>query len=324
MPRLKTLGIATLGLLLAPLYTTNAAAQTYPSKAIRLVIPFPPGGSNDVVGRMIAFQLSERLGKQVVADNQGGAGGIIGTEAVARSTPDGYTLLLISVAHAFGASMYTLPYDPIAAFAPVSILGTGPVVLAVNAKLPVNSLPELLALAKEKPGQLNYATAGVGSFQHLSSALFKLQSGVDIVHIPFKGGGPAMMDVVAGNTQIVIGSLIQMLPQIKSGRLKALGVGSAKRVPALPDLPTISESGVPGYEATNWWGIIAPAGTPRPVIDKLHKELSVILATSETKKRFETEGGEAVQMSSDDFGRFIASETVKWAKVVKAAGIKPE
>ena len=324
----QTIRSATLCLYLvlsaAALYTTNAAAQAYPNKAIRLMIPFPPGGSNDVVGRMIAFQLSERLGKGVVVDNQGGAGGIIGTEAVARSTPDGYTLLLISVAHAFGASMYTLPYDPIAAFAPVSILGTGPVVLAVNAKLPVNSLPELLALAKEKPGQLNYATAGVGSFQHLSSALFKLQSGVDIVHIPFKGGGPAMMDVVAGNTQIVIGSLIQMLPQIKSGRLKALGVGSAKRVPALPDLPTISEGGVPGYEATNWWGIIAPAGTPHPVIDKLHKELSVILATSETKKRFETEGGEAVQMSSDDFGRFIASETVKWAKVVKAAGIKPE
>jgi tripartite-type tricarboxylate transporter receptor subunit TctC len=288
------------------------------------MIPFPPGGSNDVVGRMIAFQLSERLGKGVVVDNQGGAGGIIGTEAVARSAPDGYTLLLISVAHAFGASMYTLPYDSIAAFAPVSILGTGPVVLAVNAKLPVNSLPELLALAREKPGQLNYATAGVGSFQHLASALFKLQSGVDIVHIPFKGGGPAMMDVVAGNTQIVIGSLIQTLPQIKSGRLKALGVGSAKRVPALPDLPTISEGGVPGYEATNWWGIVAPAGTPRPVIDKLHTEILAILATSETKKRFETEGGEAVQMSSDDFGRFIASETVKWAKVVKAAGIKPE
>jgi tripartite-type tricarboxylate transporter receptor subunit TctC len=328
MPQTISIRSATLCLFLAlsaaALHTTNATAQTYPSKSIRLIIPFPPGGSNDVVGRMIAFQLSERLGKQVVADNQGGAGGIIGTEAVARSTPDGYTLLLISVAHAFGASMYTLPYDSIAAFAPVAILGTGPVVLAVNANLPVNSLPELLALAREKPGQLNYATAGVGSFQHLASALFKLQSGVDIVHIPFKGGGPAMMDVVAGNTQIVIGSLIQTLPQIKSGRLKALGVGSAKRVPALPDLPTISEGGVPGYEATNWWGIIAPAGTPRPVIDRLHKELSVILATSETKKRFETEGGEAVQMSSDDFGRFIASETVKWAKVVKDAGIKPE
>jgi tripartite-type tricarboxylate transporter receptor subunit TctC len=306
------------------LYTNSAEAQAYPARPLRLVIPFPPGGSNDVVGRMIAIQLSERLGKSVVVDNQGGAGGIIGTEAVARAVPDGYTLLLISVAHAFGSSMYKLPYDPIGAFAPVSILGTGPVALCVNAKLPVKSLADLIALAKAKPGQLNYATAGIGSFQHLSSALFKLQSGLDIVHIPFKGGGPAMADVVAGNTQIVIGSLIQMLPQIHSGRLKILGVGSARRVPALPDVPTISEAGVPGYEATNWWGIIAPAGTPRPVIDRLHKELSVILATSETKKRFETEGGEAVQMSPEDFGKFIVAETAKWAKVVKEAGIKPE
>ena len=309
---------------LVSLFACGAVAQTYPTKPVRLVIPFPPGGSNDVVGRMIAFQLSDRLGKSVVVDNQGGAGGIIGTEGVARAAPDGYTLLLISVAHAFGSSMYKLPYDPIGAFAPVSILGTGPVALCVNAKLPVKTLGELIALAKAKPGELNYATAGVGSFQHLSSALFKLQSGLDIVHIPFKGGGPAMADVVAGNTQIVIGSLIQMLPQINSGRLKILGVGSAKRVPALPDVPTISEAGVPGYEATNWWGMVAPAGTPKPVIDRLHRELSLILASAETKKRFESEGGEAVQMSSDDFGKFIVSETAKWAKVVKEAGIKPE
>src|SRR3954469_22998313 len=275
---------------LAVLALASAARpQSYPTKPARLIIPCRPGGSKDVVGRMIAFQLSERLGRQVVAENQGGAGGIIGTEQVARSTPDGHTLLLISVAHAFGASMYKLPYDPIGAFAPITILGTGPVVLCVNPKLPVKDLRELIALAKAKPGELNYATAGVGSFQHLSSALFKLQSGLDIVHIPFKGGGPAMMDVVAGNTQITIGSLIQMLPQIKSGRLKALGVGSAKRVPALPDIPTISEAGVPGYEATNWWGIVAPAGTPKPVIERLHSELVAILKTSETKKRFESE-----------------------------------
>jgi tripartite-type tricarboxylate transporter receptor subunit TctC len=325
---LQTLRSATFGLFFAlfpaALYPTSAAAQAYPSKPVRMIIPFPPGGSNDVVGRMIAFQLSERLGRQVVADNQGGAGGIIGTDAVARSLPDGHTLLLISVAYAFGASMYKLPYDPATAFAPVALLGTGPVVLAVTANLPVNSVKDLLALAREKPGQLNYASAGVGSFQHLASSLFKLQSGLDIVHIPFKGGGPAMMDVIAGNTQIAIGSLIQTLPHIRSGRLKPLGVGSAKRVAALPDLPTISEAGVPGYEATNWWGIVAPAGTPPPVIERLHRELSVILASAETKKRFETEGGEAAQMSPEEFGRFIASETVKWAKVVKEAGIKPE
>ena len=319
----KTTRSVMLALLLA-LFTAVAAAQSYPTKPVRLIIPFPPGGSNDVVGRMIAFQLAERLGRQVVADNQGGAGGIIGTDAAAKAAPDGHTLLLISVAYAFGASMYKLPYDPATAFAPVALLGTGPVVLAVTAKLPVNSLKELIALAREKPGELNYASAGVGSFQHLASSLFKLQSGLDIVHIPFKGGGPAMMDVIAGNTQIAIGSLIQTLPHIRSGRLKPLGVGSAARVPALPDVPTISEAGVPGYEATNWWGIVAPAGTPRPVIERLHGELSVILASAETKKRFESEGGEAAQMTPEEFGRFIAAEMMKWARVVKEAGIRAE
>jgi len=321
-------GFAAAALLVAflpsALYTNGAEAQGYPAKPLRLVIPFPPGGSNDVVGRMIAIQLSERLGRQVVAENQGGAGGLIGTEAAARAAPDGYTLLLISVAYAFNASIYKLPYDPATAFAPVAILGTGPVVLAVWPGLPVNSVKELLALAKEKPGQLNYASAGIGSFQHLASALFKLQSGADIVHIPFKGGGPAMQDVMAGNTQIAIGSLIQMLPQIKAGRLKVLGVGSAKRVSALPEVPTIAESGLPGYEASNWWGVLVPAGTPKPVIERLHRELSTIVTSNETKKRFETEGAEALKMTSEEFGRFIAAETAKWAKVVKEAGIKPE
>jgi tripartite-type tricarboxylate transporter receptor subunit TctC len=291
---------------------------------VRLIVPFPPGGSNDVVGRMIAAQLSTRLDKTVIVENQGGAGGLIGTEMAARSQPDGYTLLLVSVAYAFIPAIYKLPYDPATAFAPVAILGAGPVVIAVTSKLPVNSVKELIALAKEKPGELNYATAGVGSFQHLASELFKLQAGVDIVHIPFKGGGPAMMDVIAGNTQIAIGSLVQMLPQIKAGKLKALGVGSAKRIAALPEVPTISEAGVPGYEVTNWWGIVVPAGTPRSIIDRLHKELTAVVASTETKQRFETEGAEPLSMSPDEFGRFIAAETVKWARVVKDAGIRAE
>jgi len=277
---------------IAAFFPMTVAAQTYPSKPVRLIVPFPPGGSNDVVGRMIAAQLSTRLDKAVIVENQGGAGGLIGTEMAARSQPDGYTLLLISVAYAFIPAIYKLPYDPATAFTPVAILGAGPVVIAVTSKLPVNSVKELIALAKEKPGELNYATAGVGSFQHLASELFKQQAGVDIVHIPFKGGGPAMMDVIAGNTQITIGSLIQTLPQIKAGKLKALGVGSANRIAALPDLPTISEAGVPGYEVTNWWGIVVPGGTPRPVIDRLHKELTAVVASTETQKRFEAEGAE--------------------------------
>jgi tripartite-type tricarboxylate transporter receptor subunit TctC len=309
---------------IAAFFPMTAAAETYPNKPLRLIVPFPPGGSNDVVGRLIAVQLSTRLDKPVIVENQGGAGGLIGTEMAARSQPDGYTLLLVSVAYAFIPAIYKLPYDPATAFAPVAILGAGPVVIAVTSKLPVNSVKELIALAKEKPGELNYATAGVGSFQHLASELFKLQAGVDIVHIPFKGGGPAMMDVIAGNTQIAIGSLVQMLPQIKAGKLKALGVGSAKRIAALPELPTISEAGVPGYEVTNWWGIVVPAGTPRPVIDRLHQELTAVVSSTETKQRFETEGAEPLSMSPDEFGRFIAAETVKWARVVKDAGIRAE
>lgn len=310
--------------LLAAAASFDATAQAYPARPVRMIIPFPPGGSNDIVGRMIAAQLSERLGVQFIPDNHGGAGGLIGTDMAAKSAPDGYTILLISIAYAFNSSIYKLPYDPATAFTPVSMLGTGPVVLAVTSKLPVNSVQELLALAREKPGQLYYASAGVGSFQHLASALFKMQSGADIVHVPFKGGGPAMVDVIAGNTQIAIGSLIQMLPQIRTGRLKALGVGSAKRVAVLPDVPTIAEAGVPGYEATNWWGILAPAGTPAAVVQRLHKELAVIVASAETKKRFEAEGAEAVQMSPEEFGKFIAAETAKWAKVVKEAGIRAE
>jgi len=309
---------------IAALIPGTAPAQSYPSKPVRLIVPFPPGGSNDVVGRTIAAQLSMRLDKPVIVDNEGGAGGLIGAEMAARAQPDGYTLLLISVAFAFNPAIYKLPYDPATAFTPVAMLGAGPVVIAVTSKLPVTSVKELIALAKEKPGELNYATAGIGSFQHLASELFKLQAGLDIVHIPFKGGGPAMMDVIAGNTQITIGSLIQMLPQIKAGKLKALGVGSANRIAALPDLPTISEAGVAGYEVTNWWGIVAPAGTPQPIIDRLHKDLTAIIASAETKKRFETEGSEPLPMSRDEAGRFIAAETVKWARVVKDAGIRAE
>jgi tripartite-type tricarboxylate transporter receptor subunit TctC len=310
-----------MGLALAPL---PAAAQAYPSKPIRLVIPFPPGGSNDVVGRMIAVQLSTQLQAPVVVENVGGAGGLIGTDMVAKAAPDGYSLVLVSVAFAFNPAIYKLPYDPATAFAPVAVLGAGPVVVAVNPKLPAETLKDLVALAKAKPGSLNYASAGVGSFQHLAGELFKRQAGVDIVHVPFKGGGPAMMDVIAGNTQVAIGSLAQMVPQIKAGRLRALGVGSPARIAALPDVPTISEAGVPGYDATNWWGIMAPAGTPRPVIERLHKELSVIVASAETRKRFEAEGADALQMSPEEFGRFIATETAKWGRVVKESGIKAE
>jgi tripartite-type tricarboxylate transporter receptor subunit TctC len=261
------------------------------------------------------------MGQQFVVDNRGGAGGTIGTELAANAPPDGYTLLMISVAYAFNTSLYKkLPYDPATAFVPVAALGTGPVALAVTRSLPVATTQELIALAKQKPGQLNYASAGVGSFQHLAAALFCLQAGVDIVHVPYKGGGPATMDVVLGHAQVSVGSLIQQLPHIRSGGLKALGTSGAERSPLLPDVPTIAE-GLPGYEASNWWGLLAPAGTPREIVDRLGAELDAILASDETRKRFDAEGAEPLRMGPAEFGRFIADETAKWARVVKETGI---
>jgi len=299
-------------------------AQDYPSKPVRLIIPFPPGGSNDVVGRMIALQLSDRLGKQVVVDNRGGAGGVIGTEAAANALPDGYTLLIISIAHAVSPWLYKLNYDPIKSFVPVSILASGTNVLVVHPDLPVHSVGELIALAKQKPGELNYASAGIGSFQHLGGELFKLLAGVNIVHVPYKGGGPAMTDVVGGHTKIMFSSLVQTSGFVLNGQLRALGTGGAHRSPVLPDVPTIAEAGLTGYEANNWWGVVAPAGTPPAIVEKLHKEISAVQNSEQTKKQFATEGAEIVQMSSAEFGAFMASEMQKWERVVKESGIKAE
>ena len=310
------------GLLVA--LSTAAAAQDYPVKPVRLIIPFPPGGSNDVVGRMIATHLGEHLGKQVIVDNRSGAGGVIGTEIAANAAPDGYTLAIISIAHAVNPWLYKLNYDPIKSFTPIAVLASGPNVLAINPALPVNSVNELVALAKQKPGDLQYASAGVGSFQHLGGELFKLEAGVDMLHVPFKGGGPAMIDVMGGHTKLVFSSLVQTTPHIKSGKLKPLGTGGLKRNPVLPDVPTIAEAGVPGYEAVNWWGIVAPAGTPQAIIDKLHKDIAAVQASPEVQKQFSTEGAEIVQMTPAEFGTFMEREMKKWERVVKEGKIKAE
>src|SRR5437016_4681116 len=323
MSRSHTTLLAAAGMLLA--LTTAAAAQEYPSKPVRLIIPFPPGGSNDVVGRLIATHLGERLGKQVVVDNRGaGAGGGVGSEVAAHAPRDGYTLLIISLAHAVNPWLYKLPYDPIKSVTPVAILASGPNVVVVNPELPVHSVKELLAAAKEKPGQLQYASAGVGSFQHLGGELFKLMAGVNMLHVPFKGGGPAMIDVVGGHTKVMFSSLVQTTPHIKTGKLRALGVGGKERSKVLPDVPSVAEAGVPTYEAVNWWGIVAPAGTPQPIIDKLHAALSAAQDTPEVEKQFASEGATVVKKSPTEFGAFMVSEMKKWELVVKKGGIKAE
>jgi tripartite-type tricarboxylate transporter receptor subunit TctC len=301
-----------------------AAAQAYPSKPLRMIIPFPPGGSNDVIGRAIATQLGERLGQGVVIDNRGGAGGIIGVDAAMKSAADGYTLLLISVAMPMTVALGRLPPEAMKSFAPIGLLGSGPAVLAVPAGLPARSLQDLIRLLKEKPGVYNAGSAGIGSFQHLATELFRLQAGVDFVIVQYKGGGPALTDTLAGQVQMNLGSLIQILPHIRSGKLRALGVGGARRNAALPDVPTISEAGVPGYEANNWWGLLAPAGTPPAILERLRQEIAAILESPETRKRFEVEGAETGRMTADEFAAFVAAETVKWSRVVKEAGIKAE
>jgi tripartite-type tricarboxylate transporter receptor subunit TctC len=302
--------------------TGFAMAQEYPARPVRLIIPFPPGGSNDVVGRLIAIKLGDRLGKQVVVDNRSGAGGVIGTEVAAKSPPDGYTLLVVSMAHAVNPWLYKLGYDPIKDFAPIGLLAKGANVLVVHPSLKVTNVAELIALAKKQPGDLQYASAGIGSFQHLGAELFKLMTGVDMLHVPFKGGGPALVDVVGGHTKVMFSSMVQTVPHIHSGKLRALGTGGLEPA-VLPDVPTIAET-VPNYEAVNWWGMVAPVGTPQAIIDKLNTELEVVQKSPEVLKQFAAEGGEPVPMKPAAFGAFMVSEMDKWGKVVKQGGIKAE
>ncbi len=318
MVRLATAAFLVCGL------ATAACADDYPSKAVRLIVPFPPGGSNDVVGRLVAKELTTVLGQQVFVDNRGGAGGTIGTEATAKSPPDGYTIGMISIAHAVNPALHKkLEYDPIKSFEPVTILATGPNVLVVNPELPVHSVKELIDLAKQKPGELNYASAGIGSFQHLGGELFKLDAKVNIVHVPYKGGGPAMQDVIAGHVKIMFSSLIQTTPFIKSGQLRALGTGGAKRSPVLPDVPAIAET-VPGYAANNWWGIVVPAGTPKPIVDRLYGAIQKALKAPDLVAEFDREGATIEQMSPAQFSAFIKTEIDKWGRVVKEGGIKAQ
>ena len=298
-------------------------AQDYPAKTVRVVVPFAPGGSNDIVGRILAAHLSDRLGRQFVVDNRGGAGGLVGTEMVWKSPPDGYTLLVISVAFPMNASVYKLPYDPMKAFTPVVLLGTGTNGIAVHPALPVKNVKELIALAKARPGQLQYSSAGIGTFQHLSSEMFKSMAGVNILHVPYKGGGPATIDLIAGQVQMSIGSLIVILPHMRNNKIRIIATGGSTRAAALPDVPTIAET-VPGYEANNWWGVMAPAGVPETIVRKLNSESNAVMSMPDTKKRLAAEGAEPINTTPELFAKHIQAEILKWGKVTHEAGIKAE
>ncbi|MBI3068856.1 MAG: tripartite tricarboxylate transporter substrate binding protein [Betaproteobacteria bacterium] len=302
----------------------QGAAAGYPSKTIRFVLPYPPGGGTDTIARPLAQRLTEALGQQVVVENRGGAGGAIGMEVVARTAPDGYTIVLAVTAQlAVNVSLYKrLPYDPVRDYAPITLLATGPYLLVVHPSLPVKSVKELIALARARPGDLTYASSGNGSGGHLAAALMNSMAGIKMLHVPYKGGGPALVDVLAGQVQILFATYAASRGHIQSGRVRALGVSTAKRPAALPDLPTIAESGLPGYDSGVWYGILAPAGTPREIVAKLNGEMIRALNHPEFRNLLVNGGIDPIGSTPEELGRYIKSEIAKWAKVVKDAGVR--
>jgi tripartite-type tricarboxylate transporter receptor subunit TctC len=314
------------GLLLACASVIDVRAQDYPVKPIRMVIPFVPGGANDVIGRIVGIKITEAHGQQVVIENRGGAGGSIGVEIVAKSPPDGYTLVLGNIANlAVNPTLYRkLAYNPLTDLQPITLIAKVPSILVVHPSLPAKNVKELIALARAQPGRLAFGTGGSGSGSHLTMELFKLQSKIDLIHIPYKGVGPALIDLLAGQITMSFGAVPGVAPYARSGRLRALGVSSAKRIAAFPEMPTVEQAGLPGFEATLWYGVLAPAGTPMPIVNRLHGTLTRALQSAELKERFVAEGSEPVGSTPQEFHAFIKSEIERWAAVVKASGMKAE
>jgi len=300
-----------------------AMAQDYPNKPVKLVVPYPPGGPTDIVARVVAQKLQEQMGQPFVIDNKPGAGANTGAEAVARSTPDGYTLLVATTAHAINPSLFSkLSYQLLKDLAPVSQLTSGPLVIVANPALPAQNIQELIALAKGKSGGLNFGSSGNGQSTHLSAELFSAMAGIKMSHVPYKGSAPALTDVMAGQTDLMFDTMLSAMPHVKAGKLKALAITSSQRSPVAPHLPTVAESGLPGYEAIAWNGLLAPAGTPKEVVARLNAELKKVLENPDVRQRFEAQGFAASWNSPATFGSFLQAEVDKWAKVVQVSGAK--
>ncbi len=302
-----------------------AWSQAYPTKPVKLIVTYPPAGGADTMARLIAAKLTQSLGQPVVVENRPGASGQIGAEAVARSAPDGYTLMLDASSYAVNPSLYPkLPYDPNKAFAPISLLAQFPNMLVVTPSFPAASVKELVAMAKAKPGVISYASSGNGSAQHLAAELFKQQAGIDIMHVPYKGGGPAMTDVMAGQVPVFFANMASGSGHVKGGKLKALAMTGSKRSPNMPDLPTMAESGVPAYEVYEWNAVFAPAGTPPAIVNQLHEHIAKALALKDVRERIDALGGEIVASNPRDTETFLGAQMAKWARVVKQGNIKVE
>ena len=300
-----------------------AMAQDYPNKPVKLVVPYPPGGPTDIVARVVAQKLQEQMGQPFVIDNKPGAGANTGAEAVARSTPDGYTLLVAPTAHAINPSLFSkLSYQLLKDLAPVSQLTSGPLVIVANPALPAQNIQELIALAKGKSGGLNFGSSGNGQSTHLSAELFSAMAGIKMSHVPYKGSAPALTDVMAGQTDLMFDTMLSAMPHVKAGKLKAVAITSSQRSPVAPHLPTVAESGLPGYEAIAWNGLLAPAGTPKEVVARLNAELKKVLENPDVRQRFEAQGFAASWNSPATFGSFLQAEVDKWAKVVQVSGAK--
>jgi len=301
------------------------AQNAYPAKPIRIISIFAPGGGNDVICRLVAQQLTERLKQQVIVENRVGANGIVGSEVAARSAPDGYTFTLIPSGHTVNASMYKkLPFDSIRDFTPITLVGSGPLVLAVHPSLPAKNVKELIALAKARPGQLTYVSSGVGASGHLAGALFDSMTGTQMVHVPYKGMSLAVSDLMGGQVSMTFGTSLSVIPHVRTGRLRALATTGAQRSPALPDLPTIAESGLPGYEASLWYGFVGPARMPPEIVQRLNTEIAAILAQPDTREKLASQGVDARSTTPDEFARILTADVARWAKVVQKLGLQAE